>query len=199
MIGHVCSHGHVTGRSHLITCVLTITCASDEQVRHSIPSLGSLCLQRTIVRRLGCVGVSEVEFLDKFGCVFHSGGGYPRIFGVWISNPFDQVLDASSVRGRSCIEYSFHFIVVLFAFDYVRRWLGHVGTVFLCFFIGSKKEVMGHGVGAASRWVLQTSVGGGHREDLERAMSFRGKFGLGMGGLDVGTFEPNELARGERL
>src|SRR5712672_3337276 len=35
MIGHVCSHGHVTGRSHLITCVLTITCASDEQVRHS--------------------------------------------------------------------------------------------------------------------------------------------------------------------
>src|SRR5712672_90551 len=37
--GHVI--GHVTGRSHLITCVLTvtcvltITCASDEQVRHS--------------------------------------------------------------------------------------------------------------------------------------------------------------------
>src|SRR5882762_5819066 len=35
VIGHVCSHGHVTGRSHLITCVLTITCASDEQVRHT--------------------------------------------------------------------------------------------------------------------------------------------------------------------
>src|SRR5712671_3355994 len=112
MIGHMCSHSHVTGQSHLITCVLTITCASDEQVRHSIPSLGSLRLQRTIVRWLGCIGVSEVEFLDKFRCVFHSGGGYPRIFGVWISNPFDQVLDASLVRGRSCIEYSFHFIVV---------------------------------------------------------------------------------------
>ena len=42
MIGHMCSHGHVTGRSHLITCVLmvmcvlTITCASDELVRHSV-------------------------------------------------------------------------------------------------------------------------------------------------------------------
>src|SRR5712672_1889911 len=35
MIGHMCSHGHVTGRSHLITCVLTVTCASDEQVRHT--------------------------------------------------------------------------------------------------------------------------------------------------------------------
>src|SRR5882762_5178730 len=35
VIGHVCSHGHMTGRSHLITCVLTVTCASDEQVRHS--------------------------------------------------------------------------------------------------------------------------------------------------------------------
>ena len=46
---------------------------------------------------------------------------------------------------------------------------------------------------------MQTRVGGGRREDLERAMSFRGKFGLGMGGLDVGTFKPNELARGERL
>jgi hypothetical protein len=41
------------------------------------PSLGSLRLQRTIVRRLGCIGVTVVEFLDKFGCVFHSGGGYP--------------------------------------------------------------------------------------------------------------------------
>src|SRR5712672_1331768 len=154
--GHVI--GHVTGRSHLITCVLrvtcvlTITCASDEQVRHSIPSLGSLRLQCTIVRRLGYIGVSEVEFLDKFGCVFHSGGRYPRILRVWISNPFDQVLDALSVRGRSCIEYSFHFIVVLFAFDYVRRWLGKVGTMFLCFFIGSKKRIMEHGVDAPSRW-----------------------------------------------
>src|SRR5712672_1493563 len=36
MIGHMCSHGHVTGRSHLITCVLTVTCASDEQVRHKL-------------------------------------------------------------------------------------------------------------------------------------------------------------------
>ena len=42
-------------------------------------------------------------------------------------------------------------------------------------------------------------VGGGRREDLERAMLFRGKFGLGMGGLDVGTFKPNELASGECL
>src|SRR5712671_5116843 len=71
---------------------------------------------------------------------------------VACANPFDQVLDASLVRGRSCIEYSFHFIVVLFAFDYVRRWLGEVGTVFLCFFIGSKKRVMEHGVDAPSRW-----------------------------------------------
>jgi hypothetical protein len=34
VIGHMCSHGHVTGQSHLITCVLMVTCASDEQVHH---------------------------------------------------------------------------------------------------------------------------------------------------------------------
>ena len=56
------------------------------------------------------------------------------------------------VRGRSCIEYSFHFIVVLFTFDYVRQWLDKVGTVFLCFFIGSKKRIMEHAVDAPSRW-----------------------------------------------
>ena len=65
MIGHVCSHGHVTGRSHLITCVLTITCASDEQVRHSdliddyISSFENLLSRGEIPR-------TEVGAIEKF-------------------------------------------------------------------------------------------------------------------------------------
>jgi hypothetical protein len=83
---HMLSHGHVW--------VANIVC-------HSIPSLGSLHLQRSSNRWLGCIGVASVELFDKVSSVFHSRGRYPLVFRVGVVFPFDKILYASFVWGES--------------------------------------------------------------------------------------------------
>ena len=60
-------------------------------VRHSIPSLESLRLQRLDSGQFGFVRVLLVENFDKVEGMFHSGGRDPFVFRSRISYPFDKV------------------------------------------------------------------------------------------------------------
>ena len=120
------SHGHVHV-SHDHVQVANI-------VRHSIPSLDLLHLQR-LNGWFGRVRVESAEVFDQVRCVFHFGGRNPCVFGFGVADPFDQVSDASAIWSWSCIDDSFDFVVVHFPFDDVGRWSGEVGAVFRCFFV----------------------------------------------------------------
>ena len=60
-------------------------------VRHSIPSLESLRLQRLDSGQFGFVRVLLVENFDKVEGMFHSGGRDPFVFRSRIPYPFDKV------------------------------------------------------------------------------------------------------------
>ena len=60
-------------------------------VRHSIPSLELLRLQRFDSGWPGFIRVLLVKKFDKVKSVFHSGGRDPFIFRSRISYPFDEV------------------------------------------------------------------------------------------------------------
>ena len=60
-------------------------------VRHSIPSLESLHLQRFDGGRFGFIRVLLVEKFDKVEGMFHSRGRDPFVFRSRISCPFDKV------------------------------------------------------------------------------------------------------------
>ena len=147
----------------------------------------------------GRVRVLEVELFDKVGRVSHSGGRNPGVFGFWVSFPFDQVLDSSSVCGWSRVYNFFHFIMVVFTLDDVRWRTGVVGSVFRRFFVGSEKGVVKYWVDAPGWRELETRVGGCCGEDFKRSVSFGGEFCFGVSCFDIGAFEPDLLALGEGL
>ena len=60
-------------------------------VRHSIPSLESLRLQRFDSGQFGFVRVLLVEKFDKVEGMFHFGGRDPFVFRSRISYLFDKV------------------------------------------------------------------------------------------------------------
>jgi len=84
-----------------VTCYPMVTCGVANIVHHSIPSLGSLHLQRSSNGWLGRIRVVSVELFYKVSSVLHTGGRYPLIFGVGVVFPFDKILYASFVWGES--------------------------------------------------------------------------------------------------
>jgi hypothetical protein len=77
-----------------------------------------------------------MELLDKVLGMLHAGGGYPGIFRVGIPLPLDQVLGASSVRGRSHVKDGFDLVVLVFTFYNIGGWSCIVGSMLRCFLVG---------------------------------------------------------------
>ena len=129
-----------------------------------------------------------MEVFDEVRCVFHARGRDPGVFGGWVTGPFDQVLDTTSVGGGSCIEDLFDFVVIVFVFNNIRWGTGIVRAVFPSFLVRGYEGVVEDRVNAPSSGKLQTSVGGRSGKDFERSMAARGKLCFGVGSLDVSSF-----------
>jgi hypothetical protein len=88
--------------------------------------------------------------------MFHSCGWDPGIFGVGVTLPFDQILDAFSVLGKPRFYDGFYFVVVCFSFDDVWGWSGEVWSVGCRFFVRAEEGIVEDWVDAPGLWEVET-------------------------------------------
>ena len=89
-----------------------------------------------------------MEALNGFFSMFHIGGGFPRIFGRWVTFPFDQVENPLAIPRNFGIDHTVNFVVLVFIVDYLWRRAHIIGSMLFCFFKWGKERVMEHGVNA---------------------------------------------------
>ena len=65
----------------------------------------------------------------------HLVSWFPCVVGVWVSLPFDEVLEHPRPPMMSMVEDGLN-LIFFFSADKVRRWLHEVGAMHSCFVIG---------------------------------------------------------------
>ena len=78
----------------------------------------------------------------------------PLIVQVWVSLPFDQILDLVPSAMLSCIQDLFNF-VLLFSIDQIRRGLHKVRSMEVHFLIGGEKINMKHVMDLPLDWEIE--------------------------------------------
>jgi hypothetical protein len=63
---------------------------------------------------------------------------FPGVVALWISLPFDKVLEGSGSSMTSVVDDAFNF-ELLFSINQIRRWTREVWSVGGCFLIGGEK------------------------------------------------------------
>jgi len=98
------------------------------------------------------VGVSFVESGDKVHGVLHMGGWFPGVVRVWVTLPFDKILDSSTVLGWSRLQDCLNFIMVIFLTNNFRRGTEVVGTMGSGFFVWRQEGVVEYWVDSPCCW-----------------------------------------------
>jgi len=98
------------------------------------------------------VGVSFVESGDKVQGVLHMRGWFPGVVRVWVTLPFDKILDSSTVLGLSRLQDCLNFIMVIFLTNNFRRGTKVVGTMGSGFFVWRQEGVVEYWVDSPCCW-----------------------------------------------
>jgi hypothetical protein len=87
---------------------------------------------------------SLVVLFQQFRCIVQ-GGGFPRIVCLWVSFPFEEILELFVSPKVAVASDGFH-LVLRFAFDEIWRWSRKVLTVLLRLLVWSEDASMKHGM-----------------------------------------------------
>ncbi len=93
-----------------------------------------------------------MESSDKVPGVLHIRGWFPGVVGIWVTFPFDKILDTSMVLSLLRLQDCLNLIMVVFLTNYFRRRMKVVGAMGNGFFVWRQKGVVEYWVDSPCCW-----------------------------------------------
>jgi hypothetical protein len=89
------------------------------------------------------------------------------------------------------LQNRFNFVVFVLSLDDLGRGSGEVRSVDIILMIRRDQGIVEDWMYTPCLWELEFAINSPGGQDLEWTMASRGKLGLGMRGVDVGSFQPD--------
>jgi len=98
------------------------------------------------------VRVLFVESSDKVHGVLHVRGWFPGVVRIWVTLPFDKILDSSMVLSLLRLQDCLNFIMVILLTNNFGRRMKVVGAMGNGFFIWRQEGVVKYWVDSPCCW-----------------------------------------------
>ncbi len=92
-----------------------------------------------------------MESSDKVHGVLHVRGWFPGVVGIWVTLPFDKILDSSTVLSLLRLQDCLNFIMVIFLTNNFGRRAKVVGPWAMVSLYGDRRELWNTG------WILHVA------------------------------------------